>query len=402
MSDDDQLRTFLTAQSRIRGMMLGLALGDTMGGLGGGPPGDGSAAPAGHVLRSGVSTQLACFTAEGIVRAWVRGSHKGICHPPSVVLHAYCRWAALQGIEVEKMRRRWAAGAATWPDGWLAHVPALAERRGSAPATVTALSRVDLGEDRMATASRGSHAVTRTLPVAAFGPAGVGLAADIAALTHGDPQAGASAAYAAWMVYHCLIDAPSPGGSVFAGRPVLHALHAGTSRLPSAQAHTGGAAVGAARHAHDGAADDAPGADADPGADPVGKTLRAVFRRAVDEPGRADHLARYAPDATAPAALRGALYAAASFPDREQVGAALEFASRAADGAAVACVTGALLGAAHGADALPPDVVSRHELAWVLDTLARDLQIEFTDSPGGSEYVTGWDDPNWWQRYPGW
>ncbi|MFJ7096509.1 hypothetical protein ACIQWL_40770 [Streptomyces mirabilis] len=54
-------------------------------------------------------------------------------------------------------------------------------------------------------------------------------------------------------------------------------------------------------------------------------------------------------------------------------------------------MAGALLGAAHGAEALPVGLVSRHELAWVLDTLARDLVAQLTDSPSGSEYTTGWD-----------
>ncbi len=89
------------AESRVRGMLLGLAVGETLGAVGG-------KLPAGGPLRAGVSTRLACFTAEGTIRASVRGKHKGICHPPSVVWHAYCRWAALQGIEAERMRRRWA------------------------------------------------------------------------------------------------------------------------------------------------------------------------------------------------------------------------------------------------------------------------------------------------------
>ena len=53
---------------KMRGLMLGLALGDAVGGQ---PP------PPG-VLRSGVATQLACFTIEGLVRASMRMSHKGI------------------------------------------------------------------------------------------------------------------------------------------------------------------------------------------------------------------------------------------------------------------------------------------------------------------------------------
>ncbi|GAA2728470.1 hypothetical protein GCM10010360_04500 [Streptomyces nogalater] len=193
-------------ESRTRGLMLGLALGDTLGAVRG-------RAPAAGPLRAGVATQLACFTAEGVIRAMVRGQHKGVCHPPGVVLHAYCRWAALQGIEEERMRRRWASypPGRPWPDGWLAGVPALTERRGSAPATVAALSRIEDPHSRIATGSRGCHALVRTLPVAVAGPHWTEQAGEFAALTHGDPAARSAAERAAVLLRHCLT-APRPDG----------------------------------------------------------------------------------------------------------------------------------------------------------------------------------------------
>ncbi|WP_223283723.1 ADP-ribosylglycohydrolase family protein [Streptomyces sp. FBKL.4005] len=356
-------------QSRVRGLMLGLALGDTVGAARGGPP---AAGP----LRAGVSTQLACFTAEGVIRAMVRGRHKGVCHPPGVVLHAYCRWAALQGVEAARMRRRWASHPSDrpWPDGWLAGVPALAERRGSAPATVTALSRIEDPHSRIAVPSRGCHALTRTLPVAVAGPQWAEQAGEFAALTHGDPAARSTAVQAAVLLQHCLT-APRPDGPADpADRIAREALEAGIAALPSGP----GRALGDER-----------------------QRLAAAFRHALDRPAEPALLARLAPDASAPAALLGGLYTAASFPRRDRFGAALAFASGAPDGDSVACVTGALLGAVHGAEALPVDLVSRHELAWVLDVLARDLLAQIEDSPSGSEYVPGWD-PHWWDRYPGW
>ncbi|MEU9247114.1 ADP-ribosylglycohydrolase family protein [Streptomyces sp. NPDC048385] len=99
------------AASRVRGLLLGLAVGDTLGAARGKLPADVS-------LRAGVSTQLACFTAEGTIRAFVRGDHKGVCSPSGVVWHAYRRWAALQGIELLDHPESGQGGA--WPDGWLA------------------------------------------------------------------------------------------------------------------------------------------------------------------------------------------------------------------------------------------------------------------------------------------
>ncbi|MFI6358226.1 ADP-ribosylglycohydrolase family protein [Streptomyces sp. NPDC050743] len=361
--------------SRVRGLLLGLAVGDTLGAAQGKLPAEGT-------LRAGVSTQLACFTAEGTIRACVRGDHRGLCHPPSVVSHAYCRWAALQGIEVERMRSRWVtAGDEEWPDGWLAQVPVLAHRRGSAPATVAALSKIEQGTmEKPTTTSRGCHALTRALPVA-VAVAGhdpeywVRQAREIAALTHGDPAAQSAAAHATVLLSHCLTSTPEVQESLFVAQSqVRQALMDAIHALP----------------------------DIDPDLSSRERVqLIKALEQADKHPADPKRLAHLAPDATAPSALFGGLYVAASFPERDQVDAALRFAAGAPDGDSVACMTGALLGAAHGAEALPIDLVSRHELSWVLDTLARDLVAQIVDRPSGGGYGGGWD-PHWLGRYPGW
>ncbi|WP_225095293.1 ADP-ribosylglycohydrolase family protein [Streptomyces sp. CoH27] len=366
----DRRSKALRTESRVRGMMLGLGIGDTLGAARGNLP------PSG-VLRAGVSTQLACFTAEGVIRAMVRASHKGICHPPGVVLHAYCRWAALQGIEVQRMRRRWGSsmGEGEWPDGWLAGVPVLAERRGSAPATVAALSRIETPHDEIATASRGCHALTRSLPIAVVGIGWAQQAGDFAGLTHGDSAARSATAQAAVLLHHCLTSTPPDDDHTGrSDRAVRQALEAGAATLGDLDERV---------------------------TDDARRRLLAAMQHAAGQPAQAAVLARLAPDATAPSALLGGIYTAAWFPGRAQLRDALDFAAGAPDGDSVACVTGALLGAVHGFEALPLDLVSRHELAWVLDTLARDMLSETTDSPSGSEYVRGWD-PHWWDGYPGW
>ena len=93
---------------RLHGSLIGGAIGDSLGavieflsldeirrrfpeGVSDLPPHQG--------LRGAITddTQMTLFTAEGMIRAHIRGALKGICHPPSVVHHALLRWHRTQG-----------------------------------------------------------------------------------------------------------------------------------------------------------------------------------------------------------------------------------------------------------------------------------------------------------------
>ncbi|MGN9804755.1 ADP-ribosylglycohydrolase family protein [Micromonospora sp. L32] len=326
-----------------RGCVLGLMLGDAIGATGG-------KVPASGTLQATSAGQLACFTVEGLIRADVRGSHKGICHPPSVVWRSYHRWAAIQGIAgLEPMPDK------NWPTGWLSRVPALAARRGSAPATVAALQQQTMGTiAKPGGKSTGAHALTRTLPVGLYPSCNP---VEVAALTHSGEALGA-----AWL-----------------GATVVRLLAAG-NRLSEALEST---------RLH--AADWFPVAE---------RSLAPALAAARARPGTLQEFTRLATDARAVSALAGGVYTAASFPERDMVREALLFAASAGDGGHTATVAGALLGTAHGPDALPVDWLSRLELAWPADTLTRDLVTQMADSPSGGEYVDA-TDPHWWSRYPG-
>jgi len=353
---------------RARGLMLGLALGESTG-LGRHQSGS-------PTINAGVATQLAAFTLEGYIRAAVRFSHRGICHPPSVIWRAYCRWGIGQGID--GLHASAMPGSGGDRSGWLCHVPALRERRGDAPRTVAALLGGRQGTiAEPLNSSMGWHGLVRTLPLIVghwrdlrFDPS---LTRDVTALTHGSPLAldVSSAAVAI-------------GASLQRGDDVLDGLRTGTDavrdlgmdpRLTEACDRAIADAVSGAPSERD-------------GGDTASESLRVETLRAV------------APDATAWSALLGALIVVATHPKPGQFVDALELAVQAPEGAAVASVTGALLGAAHGASALPVDLVSRHELAWALDTLTRDAVAQLTDSPGGSEYVEARDE-RWNRRCPG-
>lgn len=199
-------------------------------------------------------------------------------------------------------------------------------RRGSAPATVTALQHSAEVPERPRTPSAGYHAVTRSLPVAALASVlsdAEELARDVAALTHGAQSAQQSAGLAVRVALGLMTD----------------------------------------------------------DADALSATVEA----------RSD-----APRGTAAHAL---FHGAHAYYFTTDLSTAL--LSAAPHGRGATTVAGALHGAARGVGALPQSWLSRLEVGWVADRLARDALLEATVHPSGSEYGEPLD-PTWWARYPGW
>jgi ADP-ribosylglycohydrolase len=80
----------------------------------------------------------------------------------------------------------------------------------------------------------------------------------------------------------------------------------------------------------------------------------------------------------------GGIALAGSCPGADAVADTLRSARSApASAQGVGPVAGALLGARFGVEALPVEDVSRLELGWTVDTLARDLVARVLDRPGG-------------------
>ncbi|MBK6874122.1 MAG: ADP-ribosylglycohydrolase family protein [Kineosporiaceae bacterium] len=210
-------------EDRVRGLMLGLLLGDAYDTTSGG-----TARVQGTCLA-----QLACFTLEGLIRASVRYDHKGLCHPPSVVWHAWCRWAHVQGLG-SSFAAHWGTSG-DWPDGWLSQVRPLSMRHGRAPATVAALRRSSVAPAGAVGNSSGHHALTRSLPTAIFASEltnAAQIGADLAGLTHGSPDAASAAAEGVDLVAKLLhgegdrVELPRQSSSAPPGT-AMHALHHG-------------------------------------------------------------------------------------------------------------------------------------------------------------------------------
>ena len=306
-------------ENGVRGLMLGLALGESIGkGLHTHPSG---------IIRAGVSAQLAAFTTEGLIRAMMRMSHKGICSPPSVIWNAYRRWAKGQGIDIAPVASD--AMPSAGMDGWSEGRLALRRRRGSPPSTVAALKSGMLGTpERPTSHSMGCQGLTRVMPLALMGFGGrteqaVDLARRATALTHGSPVGLGVTAAGITVAAHCLRSARRTACTREPTRP--------TSSICPSQCPTEHVAV-----------------------------LGLDYGK-----GSVSRLREIAPDKTSRSALLGGMYVASTYPHAHQFTEALHFAAQAPDGDSVGAMTGALLGASHGASQLPVDLVSRHELAWV-------------------------------------
>lgn len=60
-------------------------------------------------------TQMTLFTADGLLRSATRGNHKGICHTPTIIYHAYFRWLETQGEKINNEQiKRWVYDEKSW------------------------------------------------------------------------------------------------------------------------------------------------------------------------------------------------------------------------------------------------------------------------------------------------
>lgn len=122
-------------------------------------------------------TQMMLFTAEGLIRASVRGTARGICHPPAVVHHALLRWLLTQNLSPATKVGR---------DGWLIEQPELWSRRAPGNTCLTALSASSRFGELADNNSKGCGGVMRVAPCAFF-PGAFELASETSHYSHGHP-----------------------------------------------------------------------------------------------------------------------------------------------------------------------------------------------------------------------
>ncbi|MET9406923.1 ADP-ribosylglycohydrolase family protein [Streptomyces sp. NPDC002935] len=352
-------------RSRVRGTLLGAALGDALG-----APIDGLSleeiraaygaeglldlAPA-HGRRGAVThlTQLALFSVDGLIRAQVRRD-TGAWHPPSDVHRAYRRWAATQTDWGPDERRK--------DDGWLAREEWLYARRDPSRANLLGLADEIMGtlDAPKNPGEPGPEAAARSAPfglLVGWEPQLVmQLAVECAAQTHGHPAAYLTAgAYAV----------------------IVHALARGEN-LDAAVQQT--LALLVTRPGHQ------------PVTDALQHALGAV-RQGMPSPGRVEELAG---DGTAEGLLAVAVYCVLV---GEDVRHGLCLAVNHGGPSAVAgTLTGGLLGALHGETALPPAWLAELEGRPSVLVLADDFAMEMTQGP--ALHGPAGSSPGWLARYP--
>lgn len=133
-------------------------------------------------------TQMTLFTAEGLIRGWLRGRTRGIASYPSVVAHAYLRWLLTQSGKP-------ACELIPDSEGWLYGHRELHHARAPGLTCLGSLEEMQGLGDRARNNSKGCGGVMRVAPVGLFawhwrhGEAphedAFGLACDLAAITHG-------------------------------------------------------------------------------------------------------------------------------------------------------------------------------------------------------------------------
>lgn len=363
-----------TPQQRFAGCLLGGAVGDALGApvefmtrreilSRFGPDGITEYAPAyGGLGTITDDTQMTLFTAEGLLRAWVRHCYKGITTYSGVTAHAYLRWLLTQGVrptcELSGHERN---------PGWLFQQRQLHHRRAPGNTCLSALGTMPHFGAPATNDSKGCGGVMRVAPVGLFAWRLHGreslqetfdVATEIAALTHGHPTGSLTAGVLAVLI-QLLTD----------GATMHESLTSATVLLQDYPDHA--ETLHALQLAQDLAATDLP---------PI------------------DVITRLGQGWIAEEALAISVYCALVATDfRSAITMAV---NHDGDSDSTGAITGNLLGAMHGIEVIPPKWQEPLELRDVITELATDL-CEFADWDIGDYDEETEQSRRIWERYPG-
>lgn len=322
-------------ESRFAGCLLGGAVGDALGAAVEfmplaairrqfGPAGIAEYAPA-YGRRGAITddTQMTLFTAEGLIRAFLRSDTRGVCSPIGVVHHAYVRWLATQGESSEAF-----AGSGEH-DGWLYRQRGLHARRAPGNTCLSAL-RGDGSALRAGNDSKGCGGVMRVAPVGLVADRPFQMGCEVAAITHGHPTGYLAAGFLAHVI-----------GELVRGADLPAAIRSAGQELAQQPSHEEcAAAVARAVEAADG--------------EPTAEAVEKLGQGWIAEE-----------------ALGISLYCALQARDFAH-GVTLA-ANHSGDSDSTGAITGNLLGAWWGREAIPARFLADLELREVVEQVAADL-----------------------------
>ncbi|GAA2672815.1 MULTISPECIES: ADP-ribosylglycohydrolase family protein [Actinosynnema] len=284
-------------------------------------------------------TQLTLFSADGYLRAWVRGKSTGEWEPVDEVWNSYRRWLVTQQF----------AGPDEGAAGLLAQGRLYASRSPGLTCLRALAADVPPTPEAPINESSGCNGVTRTAP-AGFAPhpdIAYDLGCRFAALTHGGTGGWVSGGAFALLIHLLAVR----------GRPLREAVDQVIGRVLRDDPYTANALNRAVVYAEE--------------------------QRASGGPVRVDRLGS---GWTGPEALAIAVHVVLVYPKRSQFVDALRAAVNHSGGSdATASLTGNILGALHGTAGLPRDWLAGLELVDVLAAIGADLGcsvagLEFDES----------------------
>ncbi len=366
------MNTTIEMCKRFRGCLIGGAVGDALGApveFNGyseivrkfGSQGIRDYVPAyGRLGAITDDTQMTLFTAEGLLRAHVRGGMRGLTDYAGIADHAYLRWLETQGYRAPIEIGR---------DGWLRTIEDLHYRRAPGNTCLSALQAKRVFGDAARNDSKGCGGVMRVAPVGLFAwhqrssddiaTSVFDLAAQIAGLTHGHPSGQWPAGVLALLVLRALD-----------GVPLRDALAEakGILRLKDRPQET------------------------------LNALAMAEALAASGNPPSAAEVEKLGGGWIAEEALAIGVYCALVAMDFEQ-GIVLSV-NHGGDSDSTGSIAGNLLGAMMGEEAIPERWRKPLELAETIAIIAEDLH----DYPNWNigEAVEGGDNESVWARYPGW
>jgi len=347
---------------RARGCLVGGAVGDALGGpveflsLAAirsrfGPQGVTKFEEAyGQVGAITDDTQMTFFTAEGLIRAIVRGRERGLSNFEGVTYYAYLRWLHTQGVPWDRIPQ--CSGEL---DGWLVGEKALHHRRAPGNTCLSSLAG-PMGEPyQKLNNSKGCGGVMRAAPVGliarSYGSA-FHTGCQIAAITHGHPSGFLAAGYLAMLIAE-LMD----------GARLQDALDRTDAVLSQWREY-----------------------------EEVAEAVRRARRAAGSQRPTPENVERLGEGWVAEEALAIAIFCSLTADDfRSGVLAAV---NHGGDSDSTGAITGNILGALWGYEAIPADLAQQVEAREIAETLARDL-LELS---AGNDRVQ----PRQIERYPGW